>query len=489
MIKIKAELSPVRITTQFAADPILEAMPAVAAVDDEASEPEFVGEALANDEPNLEEHFAAMTERLAAGDQIGARALATELREEYSNSSALIAQIGQGWLRAGSPVEAEIDIGRALELDSNNADAWYILGVVRETLGQHNTALDALDRACELEPDNQIFSAMRATLAPIAFKQNNLSPHSEDAAAVPEPNVLVDLVQEAALESGPRLEGEHLVAGQLELPPCDAAVGEPGSDYGTSPITAHGELECPSTTHPVVAPLTSETEASGTLTAIPTEEPSVVTTGGEFFPDALGLPTVETSLSDGASLIPLDFLEKPPVDIVPKAAFPVRNYAIIAVATALILGLIGVGISLATKPSTRVRSTTLVSTTAAPRAVASQSATTGVETASLAPPLYGSPRVVDTGTLAFGGAIVRLAGIAGEGGIPARQMTSFIAEQGGKLTCDGLPSGLYRCRTPGGYDVAAAALINGAARVTPDASDDYQKLQIQAQSNHRGIWQ
>jgi endonuclease YncB( thermonuclease family) len=67
-------------------------------------------------------------------------------------------------------------------------------------------------------------------------------------------------------------------------------------------------------------------------------------------------------------------------------------------------------------------------------------------------------------------------------------MDSFIAEQGGRVTCELLNGGAYRCRTGQGYDVAAAALVNGAARVAPDAPEDYREMQTQAQSNHRGIW-
>lgn len=105
------------------------------------------------------------------------------------------------------------------------------------------------------------------------------------------------------------------------------------------------------------------------------------------------------------------------------------------------------------------------------------------------PSVSGSPQVVDTATLKFRGTTVQVSGISGEGGIPARQMDSFIAEQGGQVTCQRLGNGKYRCRTSQGYDLAAAALVNGAAQISPAAPDEYREMQSQAQASHKGIWQ
>lgn len=101
----------------------------------------------------------------------------------------------------------------------------------------------------------------------------------------------------------------------------------------------------------------------------------------------------------------------------------------------------------------------------------------------------GSPQVVDTATLRFRTATVQVSGITGEGGVPARQMDSFIAEQGGEVVCQRLGNSKYLCRTPQGYDLAAAALVNGAARTSPLATDAYREMQAQAQANRKGIWQ
>lgn len=106
-----------------------------------------------------------------------------------------------------------------------------------------------------------------------------------------------------------------------------------------------------------------------------------------------------------------------------------------------------------------------------------------------APSVSGSPQVVDTATLKFRDATVQISGISGEGGVPARQMDSFIAEQGGKVACERLGNGKYLCRTAQGYDLAAAALINGAARISSLAPEGYREMQAQAQTDRKGIWQ
>ena len=125
---------------------------------------------------------------------------------------------------------------------------------------------------------------------------------------------------------------------------------------------------------------------------------------------------------------------------------------------------------------------------AKPIAAAPTSATLPAPAPPARPPVSGSPRVLDTATLSFAKAQVRISGIAGEGGVPARQMESFIAEQGGTVSCEPISSGAYLCMTGQGYDLAAAALINGAARVSSDAPREYREMQAQAQAERKGIW-
>jgi endonuclease YncB( thermonuclease family) len=105
-----------------------------------------------------------------------------------------------------------------------------------------------------------------------------------------------------------------------------------------------------------------------------------------------------------------------------------------------------------------------------------------------APTVQGAPQVVDTATLSFAGQDVRLSGIIGRTGQPAVEMHRFLAEQGREVACRPVSDGGYACHTRQGYDVAAAALINGAARASPNAPAQYQDLEAQARAQRKGIW-
>jgi tetratricopeptide (TPR) repeat protein len=100
----------------------------------------------------------------------------------------------------------------------------------------------------------------------------------------------------------------------------------------------------------------------------------------------------------------------------------------------------------------------------------------------------GTATVSHTAAVIVSGTTLPLDGVVGEGGVAARQMESFIQEQGGQVTCERLANGAYQCRTPAGYDVAAAALVNGAARAAPSASEAYKAMQAQAVAAQRGVW-
>lgn len=102
--------------------------------------------------------------------------------------------------------------------------------------------------------------------------------------------------------------------------------------------------------------------------------------------------------------------------------------------------------------------------------------------------IAGNPRITDTGVLNFGGVVVKLQGVQGEQGVHAGQMASFISEQGGSVTCEPVTQGFHRCWTTSGYDLAAAALSNGGARVTADAPDQYVQMQNNARAEKLGIW-
>lgn len=107
--------------------------------------------------------------------------------------------------------------------------------------------------------------------------------------------------------------------------------------------------------------------------------------------------------------------------------------------------------------------------------------------------ISGRPEVVDTSRLTLNGETIVINGVIGESGVFARQMSSFIQEQGGVVTCEALGSGLHRCWTgeeeDQGFDLAAAVISNGGGRAGPNAPAEYVSMQATAQSQRRGIWQ
>jgi penicillin-binding protein 1A len=102
--------------------------------------------------------------------------------------------------------------------------------------------------------------------------------------------------------------------------------------------------------------------------------------------------------------------------------------------------------------------------------------------------IEGVPRVVDTATLAFRDQIVHLAGVSGEGGEPARDMTSYIG--GRSVTCRPADQSgsQYRCRL-GAYDLAEAVLFNGGGHAAADASPELKSAEEMARAAGRGLWE
>jgi endonuclease YncB( thermonuclease family) len=98
--------------------------------------------------------------------------------------------------------------------------------------------------------------------------------------------------------------------------------------------------------------------------------------------------------------------------------------------------------------------------------------------------------VVDTGALLVDGRRVTLAGVTGVGGAYPAQLQALINAQGRAVRCepqDAQPEA-YVCKLPDGLDVARAALFNGAASPSPDASADYRQQSEAAKAARRGIW-
>jgi endonuclease YncB( thermonuclease family) len=111
--------------------------------------------------------------------------------------------------------------------------------------------------------------------------------------------------------------------------------------------------------------------------------------------------------------------------------------------------------------------------------------------ASLPPPpvQVTHPTAQDTATLLANGQTYVLDGIEGVGGEYAHNLQGYIAANGDTLLCQPQGGdGYYACLQPDGTDLAKVVLVNGAARVAPDAPDAYRLQQAEAIRNRRGIW-
>ena len=114
-----------------------------------------------------------------------------------------------------------------------------------------------------------------------------------------------------------------------------------------------------------------------------------------------------------------------------------------------------------------------------------------VQPAPATPDLRGVPEVVDTGTLAFRGRVVRLLGVEGERGALARQLSRYLRRR--EVTClrptgeaEGESEGL-RCQIDGD-DLAALILAAGGARAAANAPSDLLAAEEQARSERAGLW-
>jgi membrane peptidoglycan carboxypeptidase len=100
--------------------------------------------------------------------------------------------------------------------------------------------------------------------------------------------------------------------------------------------------------------------------------------------------------------------------------------------------------------------------------------------------LRGVPEVIDTGTLAFRGRVVRLLGVEGEGGTLARQLARYLRRREVACVPAAEAQGL-RCRIDGD-DLASLILTAGGARASGDAPPDLLAAEEQARSERAGLW-
>ena len=89
--------------------------------------------------------------------------------------------------------------------------------------------------------------------------------------------------------------------------------------------------------------------------------------------------------------------------------------------------------------------------------------------------LEGVPVVINSATLKIEGQIINLWGVRGAAGQFVKNMSKFIKEQGGGVSCKRTVESMYICKTATGVDVASAALINGAATISEDAPSKYRR--------------
>ena len=122
--------------------------------------------------------------------------------------------------------------------------------------------------------------------------------------------------------------------------------------------------------------------------------------------------------------------------------------------------------------------------------MAAQTARRGIW-ASLPPPPVEvkHPTFPNTATIVADGKTYVLDGLDGLKGQYAHDLQGYVAANGDSVMCQ--PQGKpdhYICVLPDGTDIAKAALVNGAAKVSTDSPDSYRLQQGEALANSRGIW-
>ena len=99
--------------------------------------------------------------------------------------------------------------------------------------------------------------------------------------------------------------------------------------------------------------------------------------------------------------------------------------------------------------------------------------------------LKGSPRVLDTAHLLFGGQVVALVGVEGQRGRYARDLAEYIGHR--LVFCRPYNRKTYRCEV-GGYDISEVVLFNGGGRRLPGAPAYLANAENHARRERLGIW-
>jgi 1A family penicillin-binding protein len=98
----------------------------------------------------------------------------------------------------------------------------------------------------------------------------------------------------------------------------------------------------------------------------------------------------------------------------------------------------------------------------------------------------GAVRVLDTGTLAIDGKVIRLFGVDGLRGRAARALARLLDDEDVECEAAGT-TGVHRCRL-GDLDLSEQILLSGAGRASEDASPDLVATEQKARDSRAGLW-
>lgn len=96
-----------------------------------------------------------------AGDLVEATEHITWAATFAPDDAEICAYLGKLYLHVGRPAEAAAEFGRATELEAENGDYWYLLGLSQAQAGKLDGAEESLERAVELLPAESAGDAVR----------------------------------------------------------------------------------------------------------------------------------------------------------------------------------------------------------------------------------------------------------------------------------------------------------------------------------------
>jgi tetratricopeptide (TPR) repeat protein len=253
--------------------------------------------------------------------------------------------LGRAYLETEAAEAAEAALEQAIGLDGQNPVAWRLLGEARLARGDRFAALDAMGRALELVPGDEVLQAAVEALAsktepprgqmpiltPIVRPAGVSSPAAAPPAVVaPPPPVTADPfgveVLADVLPAPAEVFGEALNEGLVVGPPAELPLAPPAQDPAAAVAATASE------TPPAAAPTASAAAPTGEATAAGALE--VEPPRAEAPPASTPAPASERASLEAieAGLAPLEFvIEQPrPVPETPKleSAEPVHVAAI-----------------------------------------------------------------------------------------------------------------------------------------------------------------